>query len=125
VSGGRPTKYKSAMCKKVVALMSEGASKCEVAAELGINEETLYRWLKDEDKREFSKAISIGESLSKAWWLKHARTQLENSKFQHQLWYMNMKNRFGWADKKELTGKNGKDLIPKTIEIEIVEKVEN
>ena len=57
---GRPTKYDPKMCETVVYEMSRGCSKCEVAAALGICEDTLYDWLKDDNKKEFSHiAINI------------------------------------------------------------------
>jgi transposase-like protein len=102
---GRPTKYKKEYCKVVIDLMSQGASKTEVAAELGVVKQTLYTWAKQHP--DLMDAIKKGEQLSNAWWERHGRAQLENPKFNHVLWYMNMKNRFGWADKQEITGKGG------------------
>lgn len=99
--GGRPTKYKQEMCQTVVKLMSEGASLIEVAAELGVDQETLHRWKKEEDKKEFSNAIKEGTALSEAWWQRMGRVNLGNGSFSYTGWYMNMKNRFGWADKTE------------------------
>jgi hypothetical protein len=90
------------MCKTVVDLMAEGASKAEVAAELGISRETLNEWTKS--NQVFSVAIKEGEALSEAWWLKQGRVNLQNKEFSATLWYMNMKNRHGWKDKAELTG---------------------
>lgn len=103
---GRPTKYLPEMCDAVVALMSEGASKIEVAHEIGISGETLNEWSKDNP--DFSAAIKAGEAASHAWWLSKGRKNLENKDFSATLWYMNMKNRHGWRDKTELTG-NGPD----------------
>lgn len=94
---GRPTKYESSMCYQVIEHMSKGASKCEVAAELGVTEGTLYNWQNSND--EFLEAIKIGEEKSKAWWLKQGRINLENKDFSAALWYMNLKNRHGWRDK--------------------------
>ena len=50
-------------------------------------------------------AVKKGEQLSQAWWLNIARENII-SKYQGDninatLWYMNMKNRFGWKDKQE------------------------
>lgn len=98
---GRPTKYNPEMCQTVIEEMSQGASKCEVAAALGICEDTLYTWLKDPEKKIFSEAIRIGSSLSKAWWLKKGRVNLDTKEFNSTCWYMNMKNRHGWTDKQE------------------------
>lgn len=102
--GGRPTKYKPEMCEKVVALMQEGASKAEVAAVLDISHETLNEWTKNNP--EFSDAIKKGVRLSEAWWEKMARENLitmpKGPQFNATLWYMNMKNRFGWRDKQEI-----------------------
>lgn len=37
--------------------------------------------------------------LSEAWWEEHGRLNLHNREFNSVLWYMNMKNRFGWRDR--------------------------
>lgn len=95
----RPTKYRPEMCDTVVALMAEGASKAEVCAELDISFETMNEWCKTNEV--FSEAVKRGERLSEGWWQRHGRKQLENKDFNSTLWYMNMKNRFGWADKQE------------------------
>jgi len=110
---GRPTKYKSEMCDQVIALMSEGASLVEVAAEIGVCRETIWDWTNEESERfieEFSNTIKKGIRLSEAWWERKGRTSLENKEFSYTGWYMNMKNRFGWSDKQEITGKDGGPL---------------
>lgn len=99
---GRPSKYKPEMCEAVISLMSEGASKCEVCAELGICFDTIAEWCKPEGeyfKEDFSEAVKKGLQLSQAWWEKQGRTSLKDKDFSYTGWYMNMKNRFGWADK--------------------------
>ena len=110
---GRPTKYKSEYCEKVVELMSKGMSKNEVAANLGVDQVTLYNWA---DKHiPFFKAIKRGEQLSLAWWESEGRRSLREKEFNHVLWYMNMKNRHGWRDKQEVTGANGDPIVIKDI----------
>ena len=112
---GRPSKYKPEMCTQVIKLMKEGASKTEVAAELGINKDTLYEW--EKAHTEFSDTIKRGVQLSQAWWEKKGRTNLENKNFNYVGWYMNMKNRFAWKDKQETqhTGKDGESMNIKII----------
>lgn len=100
---GRPTKYRPEMCERIIELMREGASQNEVAADLGISHDTIAEWKKSIP--EFSESINIGTRLSEAWWERHGRKQLENRDFNSTLWYMNMKNRFGWRDKSENTQK--------------------
>jgi len=97
---GRPTKYKPEMCKTVLELMKEGASQEEVCGHLDISRETFYRW--KEENNEFSDTIKRGVRLSKAWWEKEGRTSLRDREFNYTGWYMNMKNRFKWADKQEV-----------------------
>ena len=103
---GRPSKYKPEMCEQAIELMKEGASLVEVAAEIGVRRSTIYDWMDEESDRyieEFSDTIKRGVELSQSWWEKQGRTNLvnkyQNDSFNASLWYMNMKNRFGWKDK--------------------------
>lgn len=105
---GRPTKYDPAFCERIPELMKDGLSIEEVACELGIVKSTLYEWVKK--SVQFSNALKEGEELSKGWWLKKGRVNLENGKFNSTLWYMNMKNRHGWADKTEVELSNLPEL---------------
>ena len=96
---GRPTKYKPQMCETILELMKEGASLDEVRGELDISKDTLYRW--KEDYEDFSDSIKRGVRMSQAWWEKQGRISLRDRDFNYTGWYMNMKNRFKWSDKKE------------------------
>jgi len=101
---GRPRKQLSDLpedWKKIVEKeMGEGASKEEICAELKINRELFYKLIKREP--EFADTIKKGVELSEAWWKKQGRISLRDKQFSAVLWYMNMKNRFGWADKSEV-----------------------
>lgn len=82
----------------IVSDMSKGASLTEIKAKLGICGSRTYKKLL-ENCEEFSTTIKRGKELCEAWWLEKGRINLENNKFSATLWYMNMKNRFGWHDK--------------------------
>jgi hypothetical protein len=113
--GGRPTKYEPAMCERVIELMRDGASKHEVAADLGIAWQTFLNWQKDGRFPEFMDAVSRGELLSQAWWERAGRSAVMGtiSGFNAASWIFNMKNRFGWRDKHdhEVSGRDGAPLI--------------
>jgi len=115
---GRPSKYTKEMPDRVIELMAEGASLAEVAADLEVSRATLSKWQKDERKPKFVEAVKKGIELSEAWWLRMGREELWNSKFNHVLWYMNMKNRFGWSDKQEHKVEGGIVYKPQKIEKE-------
>ena len=110
------------MCKKIIELMSEGASLCEAAAELGICKDGIDEW--KEQIPEFSKALKKGKLLSQVWWEKQGRLNLTNKNFNYTLWYANMKNRYGWSDKKDVQldniseRKTGVILVPEPLPLE-------
>lgn len=111
---GRPPIYSPDMLPIIIDLMSQGASKVEVCAAISICNDTLCEWCKPTSKyfnKDFSETIKKGERLSQAWWEANGRKNLENPKFNYTGWYMNMKNRFKWADKHELIGMV--DVTPK------------
>lgn len=102
----------------ILGLYAEGASDVEIRGLVAEKMEgncacswdLWERWLKEEV--EFSGTIKRGRALCEIWWQKKGRTCLHDGTFSSTLWYMNMKNRFGWRDKQELTGQDGKDLVP-------------
>ena len=111
-AGGRPLSnldLPDTWGNSVLELYCEGASDVEIKALIynvrgSFSNDLWDRWLKDE--QEFSETIKTGRMLSEAWWHRKGRKNLENKEFNFTGWYMQMKNRFGWADnqKVETTG---------------------
>ena len=107
----RPTKYKPEHCERIIALMKEGASIEEICLELDICKQTIYNWF--DNHPELLDAKKKGEDFSKGWWMKQGRTNLKDKEFNYTGWYMNMKNRFGWADKQQTDVTTGGEKITK------------
>lgn len=83
---------------------SEGASDVEIKAMIweyrgSFSDDLWDRWLREE--LDFSGTIKRGRMLSRRWWENIGRKNMKDKDFSATLWYMNMKNRFGWADKQE------------------------
>jgi hypothetical protein len=93
----RPTKYRPYMCDIAIKLMKQGASHREVAASLMISRSTYYRWRRNDD--DFHDAIEMGYIYSCAWWERQGRVNLRNKNFNYRLWFINMRNRFGWSSR--------------------------
>ena len=96
----------------ILSEYSQGASDTEIKAyiweERGSFSNGLWdRWLKDEET--FSETIKKGRAMSARWWEKNGRVNLKDKDFNPTLWYMNMRNRFGWKDKTDVTS-DGKSI---------------
>jgi len=100
----RPTKYKPEYKDKLLELMKEGASIYELCLEFEVCEKTIYNWF--EEYPEFLQSKKKGLAYSRGWWEKQGRINLKDKDFNYTGWYMNMKNRFGWADKTENKNEN-------------------
>jgi len=102
---GRPTKYEERFCEMLIEKMAEGYSKEACAGYIGISKQTLYDWAKANPK--FLDAIAIGETQSRLHWeetLVEYKVHTKNGKqINGQVFNLNMKNRFGWRDKQDVT----------------------
>lgn len=93
----------------MLELAKEGASIIELSVALNISRDTFYEISKRDN--EFADTVKICKELSEAWWEKSGRTNLMNKEFNYTGWYMNMKNRFGWKDRQDVTT-NDNELNP-------------
>ena len=91
--------------------MTEGASLTEIEVEMGICADTRIAF--EQRHPEFAETIKKGKQLSKAWWLKLGRKSLRDKDFNYGGWFMNMKNRFQWADRNKQ--ENSGNIIIKTV----------
>lgn len=98
----------------IINLYSEGGSDVEVKALIHSWRDTFSndlwsRWMEEEP--DFSKTIKRGRELCAAWWEHIGRKNLKDREFSYTGWYMNMKNRFGWADNQKTDITTGGDKI--------------
>lgn len=98
---GRPTKYREGFCDYLIGWMTQGKSVVHFCGEVDISVETFYQWVKS--REDFAEAYKKARAKCQIWWLDIGQANLISTK-DHSLnsavWYMNMKNRFGWNDKK-------------------------
>jgi hypothetical protein len=90
----------SAICKRLVEMMSEGATLQEVAADVGYETETFRCWRDPKSnyyEPEFAKAYKIGKTKQFAWWAREGRMNLSNREFSPALFGLYMANMHGGA----------------------------
>lgn len=104
---GPKSKYRPNMCATVLEMMSEGASQMEVQAAIGITRETFNQWTNRDGpyyEPDFTEAVERGRDLSQAWWERLGRMGAVGEDINPSIWIFNMKARFGWRDKVEVSG---------------------
>lgn len=111
MASGRLCKYREEHLSLVEDGFKEGASITEICAEIGICRDTWNEW--EHTNKVFSDTVKRFKPCSEAWWMTKGRVNLENKQFSPVLWYMNMRNRFGWRDKQEIehTGEAFSNLL--------------
>jgi hypothetical protein len=92
--------------KDILDLYIEGASDVEIKALIwkqkgSFSNQLWNRWLEEEE--EFLQTIKMGRTFAKAWWEKKGRSGVDSQEINSTMWYMNMKNRYGWRDKQDIT----------------------
>ena len=115
----RPTDYRPEFCEQVVELGKQGKSVVQMACALDVVKQTLHNWA--EQYPEFLDAFTRAKQHSQDWWESKAQAGLESGGFNASLWSRSMAARFPddytERQKKELTGKDGKDLLPSRVEV--------
>jgi hypothetical protein len=111
---GRPEqytkKYADSLAPTLADMFEEGASLAEVCHKIGCCKESFYKML--EISPEFSYAYKKGMVASEAWWCTLGRAgSAGKHAIQAAPWIFNMKNRFGWKDKQEITGADNEPLF--------------
>ena len=90
--------------------MRQGYSFESFGADISVHRDTLYEWIKQHP--EFSDAKKVGsEKCYKVWeaiGLEASKGRLNGASA--AIWIFNMKNRFGWKDKQEISGPGDKPL---------------
>jgi hypothetical protein len=112
---GRKSKYDPKYCDELIEHMSEGYSLEGFAGKLMVSKMTIYAWV--DAHPEFAEAKQVGESAARYWFEKVANLAMKGriENFNATVYIFNMKNRFGWRDKQEVTGENGGPLTMELI----------
>jgi len=94
----RPTIYFDKFTKKkqkeILVSYAKGDTDIAAIDILGINQDTFYEWLKDENKPEFSELIKKGKLKSLLWWERKGKEGLEAGKLNPAIYCFIMKSRF-------------------------------
>ena len=116
---GRPTVWKPEFIDLLPPHMAKGLSFETFAGVCGVTKDTLYQWV--EKYPDFSDAKKRGTELNRLFWEQVGIDGLWNTEETEQegnyrkttkkslnaaVWIFNMRNRFNWTDKQEITIKD-------------------
>lgn len=124
---GAPSKYKKEFCERVIEIGKTGASKAEMAVELGISRASFDNY--EKEFPEFLEAVREAITYSQVWWEKNGRIATFGAmpNFNATTYIFNMKNRFkdDWRDKveQEVTGANGGPIEHKVTKVEFIDAI--
>lgn len=93
----------------------EGGSAVEIRALLGIGKSAWNTLI--EDSEQFRATNSSSKTLCQVWWERNGRRLAVDGGGNASIWIFNMKNRFGWVDKKETEDKGSDELIKTMLEL--------
>lgn len=120
---GRPSMFTKERRKKIIEYLQAGNYRETAAVASGISYATLRDWEKQGEEAEeendfsiFSRAIKEAEADGERQALERIQKQAEEGVWTAAAWFLERKHneRWGRRDRTELTGKDGKDLIPNT-----------
>jgi len=107
--------------ERVLADYMDGCADQEVSRNLKLSTPQFKALLRD--NAEFRDIVETGRGYALGWWLHEGRANLRNKTFSYAGWFQNMKNRYGWADKAEVsttdTSKALESLPTKELEEEV------
>lgn len=100
---GQPTTYRPEYCKMLIDHMSNGMSFESFAANIDTHRGVLYQW--ETVHSEFADAKQKGQEMCLSFWEKMGVVGAAGkNKTNPALWIFNMKNRFRWVDRHEISG---------------------
>lgn len=103
---GRPTKFREEFCGMLIEHMEAGNSYDTFGGEIGVCKQTLYTW--EQEFPQFLDSKNLAFLKGQRFWERLAIDNIISSKdggsLNGSVWIFNMKNRFKWTDRVELTG---------------------
>ena len=121
---GRPTKYRESFCEDLKEHMAGGLSFECFGPAIGVAQSSVENWIKVHEK--FLGAKKEGFALSRDFYEKVGRQGMLGKipGFNTTVWIFNMKNRFMWRDKHDITsGEKSLAPVEEMSDIELNQKV--
>ena len=104
--GGRPSKYKDTYPDELCEHMKGGLSFESFGGKVGLAETTLHKWKNPKSgffHKKFLQSYKKGLTASMLHWEEMGHDMVLAGQGNATVWIFNMKNRFGWKDKHDIT----------------------